>query len=122
MVVETRSGGILLHEVPGAGDRHQGEILLNQVPGAAERARQQCLVAKSMEFEHGHVTLGSGAAGGELRVLVRARIVGAVVIQHGLEVRSIEGFDIVHARRVVLDPGRQFFRCQSSFPHRVFEN
>src|SRR5574339_822312 len=40
---------VLLHEVAGAGHRHDRQIVLHPLPRTVERARQQGLVVETME-------------------------------------------------------------------------
>src|ERR1700749_1905178 len=70
---------------------------------------------------HGNSHLRQNRGSERGGILIGLGIVGAVIIEHGLEVRAIECFDVVRLSRIVFDPASQTFGSQVFLGARLLE-
>jgi hypothetical protein len=97
-------GGVLLHEVAGAGYGDQGEVGVDPVPGVVQRVGIQGPVFQAMEHQHRHRQPWGIRRLNGLALRRQARVVALVVVEHGGEIRAPERLDVVRPRCRVADP------------------
>src|SRR6266567_5836864 len=83
--------GILLHPMAGVRDRYQRQVLLQPFPGIVQRSWKQSSVLETVKHQDRRLHLHERPRLIHIRL---ARIVGLVIVEHGLDIRPLEGLDV----------------------------